>query len=302
MITNDARSLAKPWLVLLLLLVAPAAESMPRGPRTPPRISSDAADGTWSVAADDIDLVELLTALERRTGLTVEIAGRLERRLSVHLVDTPPARALRQILRGENYVLRHPSSARRTSHPGGSLWVYAAGAERQATVHLAADGCDALLPCTPAAGSAVPEAHRSPDADLLAALADPNTLRALDLLTATALTDPSAAIRLEAVYGLGERHDEAALPVLERALSDADHQVRREAVAALSDLGGEGAAWALVPALEASDARLREEAVYALGEIGGAAAVVLLRQALADPAGAIRETAALMLDELEATP
>ena len=256
----------------------------------PGRLAISVDGGLLTVRALDVSLRDLLEAITLESGLAADLRGPLDERVTLELERLPMRQALRRILENRNFVLRYrgPSSA---AGPAGELWVVASGS-RGAPLPEPVAAYKILTHDWP--GLASDDAGtRLATVSELAAAGD-----ASETLAAVALYDADAAVREEAVYGLGTAVGEPGVPMLERALTDPAPRVRRAAVDALADRGGEESAWALAAALDDDDASLREQAVHALGEIGGEAAAALLRQALADEQDFVRQSAAEALAEL----
>jgi HEAT repeat protein/beta-lactamase regulating signal transducer with metallopeptidase domain len=122
---------------------------------------------------------------------------------------------------------------------------------------------------------------------------------AVEALTRVVAEDPSADIRRQAAWALGEIEDDGAVTALLVAMQDEDVEVRRMAVWALGELEDEAAIPALVVALEDEDGEIRRHAVWALGEIESVEAVPGLGRALRDADPEIRRQAAWALGEIE---
>jgi HEAT repeat protein len=86
------------------------------------------------------------------------------------------------------------------------------------------------------------------------------------LLAITAMQDPAAAVRVEALYALGSLRAEPQLATLRHALDDPDKDVRNTAVSALEELGGSASAELLRVALSDRDAAVRAAAAEALAD------------------------------------
>jgi HEAT repeat protein len=86
------------------------------------------------------------------------------------------------------------------------------------------------------------------------------------LLAVTAMQDPAAAVRVEALYALGSLRAESQLATFRHALDDPDKDVRNTAVSALEELGGSASAELLRVALSDRDAAVRAAAAEALAD------------------------------------
>ncbi len=247
------------------------------------------AAGAVSVAAHDVRVIDVVLVIGRQAGLLVELVGALDERVTIELDQQPLDQALPQVLRGRSYVLRydsgHPAAAPRLSN---RLWVF----DRQALGFVARPGIDSppeskRVELERAVNSVDPAERLEAVSSLIA---DPGG-DATSLLTAAALLDEDAAVREEAVYGVGAVGVFAAGGVLEQALLDPARRVREAAVLALADLGGDESIAALSIALADTEVSVREQAVYALGELGGEGAMAVVRQALGDEHDTVRRAA-----------
>jgi HEAT repeat protein len=122
---------------------------------------------------------------------------------------------------------------------------------------------------------------------------------AVEALTRVVAEDPSADIRRQAAWALGEIEDDGAVMALLVAMQDEDVEVRRMAVWALGELEDEAAIPALVVALEDEDGEIRRHAVWALGEIESPRALEALRTVIRDEDQEVRRQVVWALGQIE---
>lgn len=244
---------------------------------------------TVTVRALDVPVKDVIQEIARRSGVRIQVEGRLDERVTLALERVPLPEAWRRILGNRNFAMHivDPLGAR-----PAALWVLAKGSP-------AAAGSGSLASSRGLAETAPlsdrdPKVRRDAVYDLIAG----RGAEASEQLTGAALFDDAPSVREAALLGLAEIAGVAAIPVVERALVDPDRTVRAAAIEAAADIGGDDAARALAFALHDEDPVLREQAVYALGEIGGPFALLGLQQALADELSFVRDAAADVLDEM----
>lgn len=125
---------------------------------------------------------------------------------------------------------------------------------------------------------------------------DEGTMPLLD-----ALSDSDPAVRLEAVFALGQIGSADARDALSRiAGSNASAEERGEAVLALGKLGGDGAAEAVLPLFGDPLPELRADAAIALARTGDSLAAADLAPLLSDPEPGVRASAAWAAGRLQA--
>lgn len=269
-------------MAMIAFLVGPleARAAVETRHQTPaPYMNAEIVNGVVNLKAHGITVQKLVEEITHRGGIRLILKKPLDERVTLEFYRLSLRQALGRILRGQNYALqcRQPlcSAADTGESVQGTLWVFS----------------DGMQP-----NGAIPDDTNDRPAAVLHPSDSDSDQSALAL--ASALDDPDASVREEAVDVLGGLDSEIAIPLLKRALLDPDSQVREAAIAGLADIGGEEVAQALATALDDGDASLREQAVDALGDIGGKAAARLLQQALADRENVVREAAAENLDEL----
>lgn len=130
-------------------------------------------------------------------------------------------------------------------------------------------------------------------------------IRALEPLT-NALSDPSASVRRNAAWGIGEltnmREDDRAnsVPPLIVLLDDADEWVRMAAARALGEIRDERATEGLIAQLADRQWQVRKLAAWALGEMKESRAVEgLCKVLLSDAKSEVRVTTAWALGEVQ---
>jgi HEAT repeat protein len=87
------------------------------------------------------------------------------------------------------------------------------------------------------------------------------------LLAITAMQDPVAAVRVEALYALESLRAESQLAAFGHALDDPDKDVRKAAISALEELGGDASIELLEVALSDRDPAIRAAAAEALADL-----------------------------------
>lgn len=116
------------------------------------------------------------------------------------------------------------------------------------------------------------------------------------------LSDPDEWVRMAAARALGEIRDRQAVETLIVSLSDTDWRVREMATWALSELKEPRAVQALCNVLIAdSRFEVRRRAAEALGEIQSEEALPSLKQALNDPEAGVSAKARWAINEIEDT-
>jgi hypothetical protein len=112
---------------------------------------------------------------------------------------------------------------------------------------------------------------------------------------ASALDDPEASVREQALHALVQMRDDSVVPYLKKALADESPSARAQAAFGLGTLRREDSVADLVAALRDPDEEVREQAVWALGMIRSRESVDGLVTALSDASAEVREQAAWAL-------
>ena len=102
MMSRTARAMTLSVIFLVLATTSvPPAKSLPRG-----KPIVEFHNGRMSIQATSVPLKELLSEMEQKTGIVVELKDTeaAERPLSIDLKGVPPARAFKKVLRDLNYA------------------------------------------------------------------------------------------------------------------------------------------------------------------------------------------------------
>ena len=94
------------------------------------------------------------------------------------------------------------------------------------------------------------------------------------------LEDEENQVRARAVTAIGQLHDPALIPLIEKALTDSDPRVRAQAAHALGEIGGSAVLKPLERALEDGRGVVRQEAVEALARLDDPEAIRILENTL----------------------
>ncbi|MCH5584401.1 conserved virulence factor C family protein [Shimazuella sp. AN120528] len=119
----------------------------------------------------------------------------------------------------------------------------------------------------------------------------------IDILD-TALDDPSAAIRRQAVVFLGYIGGKIVLPYLYRAMKDSSAIVRRTAGDTISDIGDPDAIEVMCESLKDKNKLVRWRAARFLYEVGDETAVPALQLAIDDPEFEVKMQAQIALQRI----
>ena len=256
-----------------------------------PALSVDVIGGSVTVIANDVPVREIVEEIGMQSGIIVYSGATLDTPATHAIQDEAIPRAIRRILKHQNFTLHYISDVA-TGEPvfGSRLWILPSG-DSAATAWSSGESARNWS-LKYAAGD--PENNR-----LLAVrnLATEDDRTGVEEELLAAMNDPSVAIREEAAYGLGELHAPDAVSLLRNALHDPDKRVRIASITALAETEDDGAAIALAELLSDRDDSIRSEVIHALADIGGSVASQLLQQALADSNEVNRETAADYLAE-----
>lgn len=247
------------------------------------RLSIDARMRPWA---------EVLTALQRATGLAIHVGTRLEGLATATFADAPIEHGLRQLFGGgANLVIVYEEHWQDASIRPTHVWLLPPGQGLLAGgSHAAAARSEGQRPATPP----------SPDErlDRIRTLAEGNIDETLPELL-RALEDSSPEVRIEALETLGGEADERSVGAIVRLVfEDGDGRVRAAAVEALGQIGTPTALVALEQALRDTEQGVRSSAVEAIAEIGGPDAVSLLRRALQGSDDVVRIAAGLALADI----
>lgn len=260
------------WLaVCLLTLAAPAlAQQKPRKPVAPPvpqRPVDNAGapavtvnrDGTMSVSAGGLTLMDVLSEIMMRTKLPVSVAPEIQREpVKAVFRDLPFDEGLKRLLAAYDTFYLY-SDAKTGAGPVKGVWVFPRGEGRN------------LQPVPPAAWGSSKELEST-------------------------LGDPDPGVRMDAYEALLEREGEQGLPTLMRALGDVDDAVRHHALSTAINGGLEVPTTELY-GLALTD-RSREVRMLALETLDSRPEAEAVAAAVADDADEeIRRTARWMLQK-----
>ncbi len=120
----------------------------------------------------------------------------------------------------------------------------------------------------------------------------------VDILREPASSDSESAVRMYAVWALGQLDDARVYPIVRDALSDPDSHVRAAAAEAIGRHGDRGASKHLMRILADPDAHVREAAVLALGQMLDTQSAVVLIPCLHDSDARVRESTGVVLGDL----
>lgn len=255
----------------------------------------DVNGGTATVIANNAPVRDVLEELAMRSGIIVYSRSALDTNVSYSIEEEPIPDLIRRILKRYNFTLHYVSDTT-TGMPvfGSRLWIFADDAT--STTPLWSVG-QPVRDWTLRYAAGDPEKNRLRAISSIATQED-KTGVAPELIAA--MNDPSVAVREDAVYGLSESGDAAAVEYLKNSLNDPEKRVRVAAISALAESGNDEATIALSGLLQDEDASIRSEVIHALADIGGNIADQYLQQALADANEINRETAAGYLAEAAA--
>lgn len=257
-----------------------------------PALRVDVNGGSVTIIANDVPVRDIVEEIGMQSGIIVYSSAALDTPVTYSIEDEAIPRAIRRILKHQNFTLHYVSDVA-TGEPvfGGRLWILP-DRNSAATSSWSAGEPSREWTLKYAAGD--PEKNR-----LLAVtnLATEDEQSGVTEELLAAMNDPSEAVRAEVAYGLGELHEPAAVKLLKNALYDPDKRVRVASITALAESGDDGAAIVLSDLLSDKDESIRSEVIHALADIGGNVAGQFLQQALADSNEVNRETAADYLAE-----
>ena len=248
-----------------------------------------------TVIANDVPVREVLEKIAMQSGIIVYSRSALGTSVNYSIKEESIPDVIRRILRQHNFTLHYVSDSS-TGMPvfGSRLWIFADNAT--STTPLWSVG-QPVRDWTLSYAAGDPEKIRLSAISNIATQED-KTGVAPGLISA--MNDPAVAVREEAVYGLSELDDVAAIDYLKNSLYDPNLRVRVAAIAAfaaLAESGNDAATIALSDLLQDEDASIRSEVIHALADIGGNVANHYLQQALADASEINRETASGYLAE-----
>lgn len=228
-------------------------------------------DGLMSIQATDAPLKELLSEMEQKSGIVVELkdAEAAERPLSIDLKRALPTRAFRRVLRDLNYAFVY--SGNRLSQ----VLILPRGAE--------------IPQSQPAKG---PSPTRSYEGRLDRPGKGPPPKR--EAMGLKRNMDPRVRTELTAIAELEESDDPRSIAALGNRLADPSPRIRSAALSALTAKEGSLATQAIRRGLNDHDPELRIEALEALAERND---LESLRSSLTDPSEDVRERAAELLEE-----
>lgn len=260
-------------------------------PGTRPAPSVSITGYRMSARIDGVPLRDALAAVARAAPLKVTISGPADEPVSLNVTDVDMERGIRQLLRGQSYVLVHaplrPAPGQAATRLVGFLVISDAGAH-------GTGGADAPDHAAARRPSARPARPGRPEEIVKTRVSG----RAADELSHAALWAPFPDERVAALKALSRRAGGApgVAPVLEAlatALSDPEESVRAVALDLLAPYAGPAVPVEALARLAREDRNpsLRRQAVARLAGQTREDARAAVRLALSDPDPAVRELA-----------
>ena len=238
-------------------------------------------DGRLSIRAVNTPLRDLVQEITKKSGIVIELrdAKAADKRITVDLVNLPPALALEEILRGFSFGLRYNNSAQVS----------------QAVVLSPVVAPPQVAQSKPTPSR--PERATSPSVPGpdFEALLNRNRDEGIQVIS-QALKGNDRRVKLRAVDVLesfGSADDPQIIRLLGEALADSDKAVKKSALEALTDKQGAAVIPVLAAGLKDPDPSIRVEVLDALSEKGE---LQLVRNALSDPHRDVREKAQELLE------
>lgn len=296
---------------------ASAAADEARSAGAESRLEITVDEGQLALRAEEVPLVNLLSAIGEHAGFEVSIRGEPGPPISVSFIDEPIEEALRRLLRERSAAVvfthsnadgeRHLSAVRvrllqTGADPTGVGAADAASAsEVSGGTSSGAGSLTAHEPHQPRADYVVtpyhPREERLRFARSTARARQPSSAES-ENLTMLLSEDPDSTVRGLAAAALGRLGGADAGEALAEALSDRNWRVRRRAVRALGQTWGNQAIEPLAKLLAKERARrVRRVAAYTLGRLGGEAARETLEPLRDDPDPHVRRIANLALGD-----
>ena len=239
-------------------------------------------EGRLSIRAVNTPLKDLVQEISKKSGIVIELRDvkAAEKRITVDLVNLPPAIALEEILRGFSFGLRYNNRAQVS----------------EAVVLSPVVAPPQVAQSKPPPPRPQPVRQPSVPGPDFEALLKRNRDEGLQAIS-QALKGNIRRDKLQAVNALesfGSADDPEIIRLLGEALADSDNAVKKSALEALTDKEGAAVIAVLAAGLKDPDPSIRVEVLEALSEKGQHH---LVRSALSDPrprrqrksAGAFRE-------------
>jgi hypothetical protein len=254
--------------------VAPTAAGAEAESLAPSSIEVSAEHDRLTVSAHEAPLDEVLQAVGAEAGVAIEIRGDLTSPVTSAFVDVPLEEAIRRLLRGHSYTL------------------YADDGEGERRIEISVIATSYAPAATAAAAKAAPPGTVQDKLLRIRALSGRKDAVAIAELGRLAGSDPSAAVRSQAVAALGRLNVPDALPSLSQALTDQSPAVRIQALRGVKSVKGDAA----ISDLQAvvgydSDPAVRRQAVRLLSDMQSPEVPLLLKQAAADSDAAVSRDA-----------
>jgi hypothetical protein len=242
---------------------------------TPSSIEVVVDDGRLTISVQDAPLDEVLQAVGDEAGITIEVRGDLTASITKSFADVPLYEGIRRLLRGQSYMLSGDVEQSRRLEISVLTSYRMETADRTGNASAPQDERGKLQRIKELAGRKDAEAIA-----LLSRLAggDPSAIVRSQAIAAlgrlrteeasapmvVALTDSSAAVRIQALQGLKMLRGAAALEQLQSLAGyDPDPVVRRQAVRLMSDIKNPQVSWLLKQAAADPDPRVSREAQQA---------------------------------------
>jgi HEAT repeat protein len=238
----------------------------------PPSIEIAVEQGRLSVDVRDAPLDEVLLAVGEEAGIAIEIRGDLTAHVTHSFADLPLDEGIRRLLRGHSYTLSGDAERSRRIEISILTSYRTEAVAAAGNASTPGDDQDRLQRIRALAGrkdaEAIAELSRLAGGDpnpvvrgqAIAALGRLKTQEASLPLT-LALSDPSAAVRMQALRGVKSLKGAAAFADLQAIAGyDPDAAVRRQAVRLVSDIRNPEVPWLLEQAAADSDAAVSQEA------------------------------------------
>ena len=239
---------------------------------TPSSIEVVVDQGRLTISVQDAPLDEVLQAVGDESGIAIETRGDLAASITISFADVPLYEGIRRLLRGHSYMLSGDVdqsrrieisvlTSYRTEAPAGTGKVATPGDERgklQRIRELAGrKDAEAIAFLTRLAGGDPSPIVRSQAVAALGRL----RIEEASAPVALALTDPSAAVRIQALRGVKTLKGADALQELQSIAGyDPNPVVRRQAVRLMSDIQNPQVSWLLKQAAADPDAKVSQEA------------------------------------------
>jgi hypothetical protein len=270
--TGAGRVIAAVCAVAIAACFASSALKAEAKPIAHPSIEVAVEQGRLTVDVRDAPLDEVLLAVGEEAGIAIEIRGDLTVPVTSSFADLPVDEGIRRLLRGFSYTLAGDAERSRrieisilTSHrteteaAAGDISKPKDEGERLRRIGALAGRKDAeaIAELSRLAGSDPSPAVRLQAVAALGRLRTPEASVPVTL----ALTDESAAVRIQALRSVKYLKSTAALSDLQAiATHDPDPAVRRQAVRLMTDIRNPEVPWLLEQAAADNDPGVSQEA------------------------------------------